>query len=1548
MGMAQRLSRIAGTWSEGAGASAAAVDEAREALFAVEPGDLAAVGPLVEALLVGLGSEGDRAGSKRALAALFDAVRRRSFTTAMRPEDVAPWTRLVLQAVERADYTLGDVLLSREETDPKTVAMRVIGHEPAELTVADLARRTRAIARGLSGVVPEGAAPRVAILADNALDTALTDLACLTNGIVDMPLASNATPDHVAYMLQHSRANVLVVDGEKQLDKVLPALSSLPSLAEVVVVSKEVAEQHRLPSLEQVVEQADAFDDEARAARAARTKSRDLATVMYTSGTTGRPKGIAFDPLNIVSKRFCRAFALPELNEGDVFLAYLPLYHTFGRYLEMVGSLFWGATYVFARSTVQSLLVEDFQSVRPTVFISVPKKWMELIEAASRAVATDDPDVVAAGLRAMTGGRLARGLSAAGYLDPAVFRAFHRAGVGLCSGYGMTEATGGITMTPPGEYVDGSIGKPLPGIECLRADDGELCIRGPYVSRGYFEPDSDEEREAYDAEGWFHTGDLVSIDDEGHYRITGRKKEIYKNRAGRTIAPQRVENIFREFDDVAQAFLVGDHREYNTLLVWPAYDAHPSLRDRSPEELRQLVSSYVASANRFLAPFERVVAFRILDRPLDEAHGELTHKLTFKREVVEKNWKALIDAMYAEGNVTVQVDALALRLPTWVLRELGLLIQDVSLAGGYLRAGGRALEVEADPRAPGSLRIGDLAYRSPTGLFDLGAVLSFPALWLGNDGLRRFLGDEAFRSLAARTPKGAAEIEIDPRVWDMPEPDRVPSLRSEVGRDEATLETLHAAGALLRAERQEARRALGHLERVLASGRKELAPLARGLLRRAAESPEEEIRRRAFRELLPSEEPARTVETVRRFVVDLGPSALRDEDLAAIGERGLEAAQIEALLAALEAPEAIEAQQDSPDARLYATAMRLVTAHALAHPEWCGRVRVPLARLTFHPGHLVAARASEEYDRLRRGFQHWIGPNQRLAVDPATGKEYGWRDVLGFDDGIPPRTAELVLRAISESTLVRASVFLLGKGALISLADIAPGGATVRRLGSRLGKTVYHLSITTRSRETFDVAINYAEAMPPAELRDEVMWLLSSGAPPPLVEQFGSYQPEWGLYTEEFIPGENVDRQIERLSRRGGGTRHVTQWPFLVWTTLAAHVGFWDRTGQRVALREPSPAAFIVPSHDYQTGARLVSISDRGECERLDDVLDRFESAFVAPLEAAHPELAGLVDFDLRASAILDALGLERGRAALATLAPGPRADAARAFLARLDAQGYTPRAVWFASARYRRWIAKYPEATIEAQGTMLGELWTTYRLDEAERAFSDTRIRFFRQTVFAEAREGLADALDRLMARARTQPNLGDLPTQIAGLRSAVKPDAREDWFLARMTFRHLRPSDDTSLISLERGDHHTTEVVLGMTDATGERYFVREVRSPREAARLLQVFRESSMDVAFGPEHRMLVAVDTRDQVIGGVFYRSVSAERTHMEKIVVGRRYRGRGVANGILREFGKRQGARGVTVIETGWFQPEALYRLGFRPEPSSGALVLAIGGAELPA
>jgi len=418
---------------------------------------------------------------------------------------------------------------------------------------------------------------------------------------------------------------------------------------------------------------------------------------------------------------------------------------------------------------------------------------------------------------------------------------------------------------------------------------------------------------------------------------------------------------------------------------------------------------------------------------------------------------------------------------------------------------------------------------------------------------------------------------------------------------------------------------------------------------------------------------------------------------------------------------------------------------------------------------------------------------------------------------------------------------------------------------------------------------------------------------------------------------------VARLVRQGETRRLGLIWPFMAWNALEGHVRFWDRTGRRVALREPFPAAFIVPAHDYQAGARLVSVSDRSPCATLDELLDRFQASFVDRITASRPELLGVVDDGLLLSAVLEALGGDRGGALLASAAQeSRRAVAIETFLERLRREGFTPQRVWFAVRRYRRWLEVNPAATVEARGKMLGELWGTYRLAEVEEAWPDTRLRFYRQTVFEGARPELAAALDRLMAQARTLPRGGlDLGAQVAVLRAALSPTAEEDYVLARMTYRYLAPGDEVALISMPSGGRYVTEVVASLTDAEGSRFTVRGPISPREVARLLHLFHDANLPVRFTADHEFLVCLDAQGAPIGGLFYRQVGPELADLEKLVVARRYRGEGVADGLMREFFRRLRGRGVRRLETGYFQPEYLSRYGFRTDPTSGGLVRSL-------
>lgn len=1138
--------------------------------------------------------------SRAKLFDLLDAVRRRAFVSRLEPLHVQGWTDLVLHVIERARYRMPELLASRERTDPDTIAFRLLDPEPAELTVAEVARRTRSIARGLVSALGDDPEASVAILSGNCIECALSDIACLAHGIRNVRLPANAVPQQVEYMLRHSRARLLLVSDDEQLEKVRAAQNVLPDLRGIIALSKETAARHRLPSLEQLVAEGADLDDSLLDDRVARVEMGDPASVMYTSGTTGMPKGIVFTQRNIITKRFCRGFALRDIGEDDVFLAYLPLFHTFGRWFELIGTLYWGATYVFARDPSISTLREDFALVRPTAFLSVPKKWMELHELALRDAGGDDPLAVADALRNLTGGRLRFGLSAAGFLDPEVFKAVQRAGIDLCSGYGATEATGGVTMTPSRAYREGSIGLPLPGVELRIEPDGELLIRGPYVMAGYLAPE--DGNRGIEPEGWFRTGDIVRRDADGFLWIIDRKKEIYKNRNGQTIAPQRVENLFRDFDVVSQAFLVGDRRDYNTLLIWPNFEAHPELELMGAEGLRDLVASLVASANRFLAPYERVVAFQILPRALSEANGELTPKGTFKRQEVEARWIDLIEPMYLERGFEVRLPSTMVRVPTWLLRTIGVVRNEVSWSEGKLSVRGRSVTLM--PGAEGRARLGDFEYAPEGGVLDVGVVLSSPVLWTGNEELRAFLGTEAFSLIASRRREPARSVHVFPG-WHPPADSLIAQMLTLVEGRDATAASLHAAAVLLRASGTESVRAVEHLQDAIAHRQPDVASLARALLLRAAGCERAEVRRRASLALLASDRTLDVASTLGRFF-EKGAGLFRDDDLLRLCERGLPEAQVQSLIDELarraDNASASASTSTSADRSAAVGLMRLMTAYAVAHPVWYSRVRLALARLFLHRDAEVAARAGEELDRLQLGFRAWIGPNLRLAVDPDTEREYSWTDVTRFGPSVELAHRESLLRCIAETSMVRESVFLFGRGQLLSLADLSPDSLIVHLLGTNHGKSVYRVSVQTRAHAQFDFALNVAETLPVQQLREEIRWLLAAGAPPRLVEDFGGYFPEYGMFTEEFIPGETVDRQLDRLVDIHATDRLRNLWPYLAWTACQVHVDFWERSSRRLAV-EPALANIIVPSHDYQVGARLVSITRRIACSSAGDLL---------------------------------------------------------------------------------------------------------------------------------------------------------------------------------------------------------------------------------------------------------------------------------------------------------------------------------------------------------
>ena len=423
----------------------------------------------------------------------LDVFRHNSFLTRIYEED--RWTQLILDLIQKSNFTFSALFNQRLKKHADKLLFTVM--EPGSQKdytwqqTGELVQNYARLLLALLGSGPE--LKSVAFLCKNSLDMALLDLACLTTGIENVMIPANSVQIHIEYILNYTKPKLLIISDVELLNNILPMFAKFDFLESILLLENGNKHPEGVYTLSQAPELIDGVDPKMIQKYSHQKNLQDRATIMFTSGTTGNPKGIMFSYQNIVFKRFARAMAIPEIGDDDVYLSYLPLYHTFGRWLELTGSVFWCARYVFMENPSAEAMLDNMKRIKPSIFISIPKKWYQLYERIQSEVDIfkDDEGTIRSAVNKLTGGRLHWGLSAAGHLDVEVFEFFQRNGIELMSGFGMTEATGGITMTPPGGYRPNSLGKALPGVELKFLDDGELLIRGPYVMIGYVNPEED-------------------------------------------------------------------------------------------------------------------------------------------------------------------------------------------------------------------------------------------------------------------------------------------------------------------------------------------------------------------------------------------------------------------------------------------------------------------------------------------------------------------------------------------------------------------------------------------------------------------------------------------------------------------------------------------------------------------------------------------------------------------------------------------------------------------------------------------------------------------------------------------------------------------------------------------------------------------------------------------------------------------------------------------------------------------------------------------------
>ncbi len=1469
------------------------------------------------------------------------------------------WFDLYLELIRTGRFNTGAMLRTWSQHYAEEVAFQYTAAERSfHLSWEELWERVLRIGNAIRQYGQEfSLQPRVAILSENRIEGVLTDLACLTFGFVNVMVPANASPDNMAFILNDAEVNLLFISNENLLHSILPHISHLKQLHKIVLFERSGREDdRRICYLGHFTHNTPLPEEKELDVLLSGISPDDLATIMYTSGTTGKSKGIMFSHQNIVSKRFARALAWPSVGEQDMFIAYLPLYHTFGRWLEMMGSLFWGAVYLFARSPSTSSLLHEMQIYHPSIFISIPQKWQQIHDFIGTQVdlqrASDQE--IRTTLHYYTGGHLRMGLSAAGYLDPDIFKFFQRNGVELMSGFGMTEATGGITMTPWGRYKENSLGTALPGIELKLAEDGELLIRGPYVMMGYWK----SEEPSFDPEGWFHTGDIMRMDQDGYLYIVDRKKEIYKNIKGQTVAPQRIENFFRDIDAVKRVFLVGDHREYNTLLIYPNYEhKEVNLKAMSPEELHEFLSSIVISVNKFLAPYERIVNFAVIDRDFSQELGELTAKRTFRRKVIEEHFREVIEQMYQSNFVQLEYQQKRLVFPNWLLRELGILAHEVQISpqNQILIQGIPVVDLETDPEHPDRLRLGNLWYHVPERDVNVGDILSRPELWLTNQQLVELTHEKIFHWKRVKQEEVPISVDFE----------RMPTCRRPALIWEAfqlihdshirNLRGLHIAGLVVKfGDVRQASAAVEYLGEIVRSTMDPLRPYAIQMLNWAALNTNRKVKRQAFLKLYRHIPEQQWIHIFRHFL-ESDPGFFDDAVRKELCQWELNDAIFSRILELAE--EYVQHQAEKKSGPLEPKVNQLILFlrdFATLRPTKYRTIRRFFTTYTVeHVNSTLRKSMQRALETMERTFREWLGPNSPVAIDPDLGKEYSWKDVIVFDDNVSDQHIYLLQELISRTPFIREALFLFTNHLIVNLKDLPPGGIWITALHQHHGKAVYRISVQTRYQGRYDITANVVADLTDKQVREELAWSIICSEKPPLpklVEEFGGYWPDYHVWSEEFIPGETVADFYQRMTRQGNndGLRRITLlWPYIIWSSCKAYVDFWNRTGQRYEIADPGPENIIVPHHDYQSGTRIISITARRPHQSLARAILNYYQHFIEPMITQYPFLKQTTRWQFIFSPVLEILGEEEGIRRLEEILvnhsseklPEDMKEEAREYLKSVRRQGFMPKQLYFAKKRFERWKEVNPEATTEADAATVRELYDTYALHTLEKRYPETRVRFYRETVFRNASESLKQQLDQLIGLLKQRKLKGDdLVQYITQMQANLKISDWEKYLLTRMSYAHLRATDVAELMTMDTGEKTTAALVVTFLDKEGEQIRVRNPINPKEVAALHRMFHQSNLPVSFQPRDQFLLAFNERDQLVGGLFYHIHENETVHLEKIVVASHYRRKRVSGGLLNEFFNRMRSMGYKRVRTGFFRPEFFYRFGFRIEKGYPGLV----------
>lgn len=593
--------------------------------------------------------------------------------------------------------TLVEIFLNRVAKTPDFVALRgKVDGAWKPTTFREFGSQAREAANGLIALgVQKGDC--VSILSGNRPEWHITDVSIMLAGATSVPIYVTNSPSQVAYVVGHSDSVVALVENQDQLDKILKTKKEVPKLQKVVVFNGEGSEDDNFvisfDELKRLGREHEKANPSALDERIKAVVPDDLATIVYTSGTTGDPKGAMLTHGGFAWTLDALGKVLPFHDGTDRVVSYLPLSHIFERLTSDWGGIYFGVDVWFAESIEK--LLPNLQECKPTFFIGVPRVYekfymglkakiaehpkKELVEKAihlgSEKVALEQAGksipigmklkygllnkVVLSKLREGLGmGNVRFAVTGAAPIEPEIIKFIHAIGIDLLEGYGQTEDNAPTTVNPPGKARIGTVGPPVPGLQIKFEEDGEILVKAPNVFKGYFKNEQ-ATRETLTDDGYLRTGDVGELDSAGYLRITDRKKDLIKTAGGKYIAPQVIEGKLKFDPLVGQAVVIGDRRPFPTALltldpeVAPKWAKEKGIEFDDITELSEnsvvleAVQKVVDRVNEGLSHAEQVKKWTVLPRDFTQDAEEMTPTMKVRRKIIQEKYSDQIERMYA-------------------------------------------------------------------------------------------------------------------------------------------------------------------------------------------------------------------------------------------------------------------------------------------------------------------------------------------------------------------------------------------------------------------------------------------------------------------------------------------------------------------------------------------------------------------------------------------------------------------------------------------------------------------------------------------------------------------------------------------------------------------------------------------------------------------------------------------------------------------------------------------------------------------------------------